>query len=91
MTEAMIDLFDGKHLSEMEISATGWLHAGRLTDLDTGESWRFVYRSTILDTASPEHRQAMEWLDGAESIGEVRLADDPDMMFGTGEMTLWEP
>ncbi|CAN5578460.1 hypothetical protein BH09ACT8_BH09ACT8_27110 [soil metagenome] len=85
-----IDLLEGKHVSELEISEPGWLFAGRLTDLDTGTTWRFVYRSTVLKTSSPKHQRMLDWLDGAAPVGDVQLATDPDMVFGAGEMTLWE-
>jgi hypothetical protein len=91
MTNALIDLFDGKHLAELEINEPSWLLAGRLTDLDTGASWRFVYRSTILKTSSPKHQRMRAWLGDAAPFGAVQIAADPDMMFGTGELTLWEP
>lgn len=89
MTEAMMDLFDGKHLTEVEIDEPGWVLAGRLTHLDTGESWRFVYR-TKLPVPEPVSVRVREWLDGAAPVGEVQIATDPAMMFGTGELTLWE-
>ena len=91
MTEAMIDLLGGKHLSELEINEPSWLLAGRLTDLDTGASWRFAYRSTALKTASPPHQRLLEWLDGAAPVGNAEMKSDPQMMFGTAELTLWEP
>lgn len=89
-TKAMVDLFDGK-LSELEICDPTWLYAGRLTDAETGESWRYVYRSTLLRTDSEKFRPVLEWLDGATPIGNAHVAADPDLMYGTGELTLWEP
>lgn len=90
-TDAMIDLFDGKHLSELEICEAGFLYAGRLTDLDSGSSWRFVYRSPHLRPNGSLHRQTLEWLDGAVPVGDAQTATDPDMLRGAGELTLWEP
>jgi len=90
-TDALIDLFDGKQLSELDICEPRWLYAGRLTNLETGASWRFVYRSTIVKTSSPIHQRTLAWLDGAAPIGDVQLSADPEMMYGTGELTLWEP
>jgi hypothetical protein len=90
-TSALIDLFDGKQVSELDICEPCWLYAGRLTDLETGASWRFVYRSTIIKTSSRIHQRTLAWLDSATPIGDVQLAADPEMMYGTGELTLWEP
>jgi len=91
MTQAMIDLLDGQHLAELEINEPGWVLAGRITDVETGESWRYVYRSTALKTSSLKHKRMTDWLDGAAPIGSAQVAADPAMMFGTGELTLWEP
>lgn len=42
------DLWDG-HATSLDIHEPGWLLAGRMTDIDTGESWRFTYLSTWFD------------------------------------------
>lgn len=88
-TATMLDVFDGT-LSELEICEPGWAYAGRLTD-NTGQSWRFVYRSTAVKTNSQLHQRVLAWLDGAEPVGDVGIYDDSEMMYGTGELTLWEP
>lgn len=88
-TEALVDLFDGK-LAELDICNPCWFYAGRLTDPDTCTSWRYVYRSAAAKTDSRLFRPVLTWLDGAAPIGDAQIAHDPDMMFGTGELTLWE-
>uniref|UniRef100_A0AB39U2H6 Minor tail protein n=5 Tax=unclassified Caudoviricetes TaxID=2788787 RepID=A0AB39U2H6_9CAUD len=90
VTAALIDLVDGQ-LSELEISKPGFIYAGRLTNMETGASWRFVYRSTIVKTTSRIGKRMLAWLDGAAPIGQAQIAADPDMMYGTAELTLWEP
>lgn len=89
MTEAMIDLFEGK-LTELDICDPCWLYAGKLTDAETGESWRYVYRSTLLRTDSEKFQPVLSWLDGAAPIGNGEIVADADMVFGTAELTLWE-
>ena len=88
-TNALVELLGGA-VTELEILDPGWLFAGRATNLDDGKSWRYVYRSTALKTSSPKHLQMLEWLGDADPIGSAKIATDPAMMFGTGELTLWE-
>lgn len=90
MTTKALTALLGGYVSEIEISEPRWLYAGRITKLDTGESWRFAYRSSILRTDSQMHQSLMSWLDGAAPIGNVQPHDDSEMMYGTGELTLWE-
>ena len=89
MTETLIDLIDGK-LSELDIFEPCWLHAGRLTDTETGASWRYVYRSAALRTDDDMFQPVLTWLNGAAPIGDAQIATDPEMMFGAAELTLWD-
>lgn len=89
VTEVMADLFDGKHMLEQEIMHPCFVFAGRLTNLEGGLSWRFVYRSPLV-TKGAMHREIIEWLDGAVQIGEAEMHPDARMMHGAGELTLWE-
>jgi hypothetical protein len=84
-----VDLFNGK-LSELDICNPCWFYAGRLTDPDTGASWRYIYRSTAAKTCSRMFQPVLAWLADASPIGDAQITADPNMMFGTGELTLWE-
>ncbi|WP_373142130.1 hypothetical protein [Mycobacterium marinum] len=74
----------------MDIAQPSWLYAGRVTELDTGASWRFVYRSPLLKGADPLYRRLLDYLDGAVQIYAKRVADS-DMMFGQAELSIHEP
>ncbi|MCV7217152.1 hypothetical protein H7J51_17925 [Mycobacterium crocinum] len=89
-TTALIDLLDGE-ISELEICEPGWLYAGRLTDIETGESWRFVYRSTIVTRGKSFYDRMMAWRGDAEPIGDAQIITDSEMMYGTAELMLFEP
>jgi hypothetical protein len=39
------DLWNG-HATTLDICEPPWLYAGRMTNNETGESWRFTYLST---------------------------------------------
>ncbi len=65
-----------------------WVYAGRITRMDTGLSWRFVYRTT-LDLPKTMYQQLLDLLNGSIVI-DSKIVVDPDMMFGTGELSLWE-
>lgn len=91
MTASLFDLFDGK-AAELDICNPSWLYAGRLTDLAGGNTWRFVYRSTVIrpEPDNGLYAQILDFLDGAIQIGETEVVfNDPDM-FGSGELTIWE-
>ncbi len=84
-----MDLF-GDDVVTLDLNEPCWLYAGIATNLESGDSWRFVYRSTALKTIDPIHQRAVDYLGGALPAGDVRLVTDPGMMFGVGELTLWE-
>lgn len=74
---------------ELDIAEPGWLYTGRITEFgEDGKSWRFVYRTTLGLTPTM-YQRLRDLLDGAAVIGSEIVAD-PDMMFGTGELSLWE-
>jgi hypothetical protein len=82
-----IDLFTD-HALTLDIAEPCWLYAGRVTELDNGgKSWRFVYRTT-LDLPTTMYQPLLDLLDGATVI-DSKIVVDPNMMFGTGELSLW--
>ncbi|MGD1281336.1 hypothetical protein ACKUUI_05965 [Mycobacterium seoulense] len=73
----------------MDIAEPSWLYTGRITEPDDqGRSRRFVYRTT-LDLPITMYQRLLDLLDGATVI-DSQILIDPDMMFGTGELSLWE-
>lgn len=93
MTELLPALLagpNGEHRTfTADIAEPGWLYVGRVTELDDeGNSWRFVYRTT-LELPTGMYRELLDLLDGATVI-DSKLVVDPRMMFGTGELSLWE-
>jgi hypothetical protein len=83
------DLWDG-HATSLDIHEPCWLLAGRLTDIDTGESWRFTYLSTWVRNTGQIYQRVLDWLDGALPVGDPQIITDPDMMFGHAEFRLYE-
>lgn len=84
-----IDLLDGRSVT-MDICESCFLYAGRVTDLDTGQSWRWVYRSAVVQEHHPLYQQIFDYLDGAAQIGVGAVVDDDDMVFGEAELSLYE-
>ncbi|ORB80467.1 hypothetical protein BST46_08645 [Mycobacterium timonense] len=73
----------------MDIAEPCWLYMGRITELDDrGKSWRFVYRTT-LNLPRTTYQRLLDLLDGATVI-DSKIVVDPNMMFGTGELSHWE-
>jgi len=73
----------------MDIAEPCWLYVGRITDLDdTGQSWRFAYRSVLLRDDDPMCRRAA--IDSAEVIN-TETVDDPRMMFGQAVLAICGP
>lgn len=83
------DLWNG-HACALDIHEPCWLRAGRMTNIDTGQSWRFTYRSAGLRSGDPMYDRMIDWLDGALPLGEPETVIDPDMMFGQAELTEYE-
>jgi hypothetical protein len=83
------DLWDG-HATSLDIHEPGWLLAGRMTDIDTGESWRFTYLSTWVRPGDATYERMLDFLDGALPIGEPQIITDPQMYFGHAEFRLYE-
>jgi hypothetical protein len=81
------DLWNG-HAATLDICEPCWLLAGRLTDVETGESWRFTYFSTW--PHDKHYQRMLDWPDGALPIGEPQIITDPDTMFGSAEFRLYE-
>jgi hypothetical protein len=81
-----IDLLYGDALV-MDIAEPCWLYAGRLTELDSGLSWSFVYRSLALKETDPMYAPALP-LTAGELIDSKTVAD-PHMMFGSAELALY--
>lgn len=73
---------------EPAITEPGVIATGNLTNLETGRSWRYVCLSTLAD--EDDRRRVVDWLGGAAQIGETQVYDDPDMIGGTAEQTMWE-
>lgn len=88
MTESL-DLWNGNACS-LDIDEPCWLLAGRMTDIDTGRSHRFTYRSPILRSGDPMFERMLAWLDGALPLGEPETVTDPGMMFGSALLALYE-
>lgn len=83
-----VDLVDGRAIM-LDIAEPCWLYTGRITELDDqGKSWRFVYRTT-LELPKTTYQRLLDLLDGANVI-DSKIVADPNMMFGTGELSLWE-
>jgi hypothetical protein len=66
-----------------------------MTNLETGESYRFTYLNMWTRQRSDLHRSVrcqrmLDWLDGALPIGEPDIVTDPGMMFGSAEFTCYE-
>ena len=87
--EMTFDLWNG-HATTLDIDEPGWLLAGRLTDVDTGESWKFTYLSRWVQPGDAKYEQMLDFVDGALSIGEPETITDPEMMFGQAILTLHE-
>lgn len=93
MTELLPALLagpNGEHCTlTMDIAEPCWLYAGLITELDgQGRSWRFVYRTTT-NLPKTMYQRLLGLLDGATVI-DSKIEADSDMMFGTGELSLWE-
>ncbi|WP_322859545.1 hypothetical protein U8D42_17275 [Mycobacterium europaeum] len=84
-----IDLLDGRSLT-MDICEPCFLYTGRITDLDTGQSWQWVYRSAGVQEHQPLYQQILDYLNGAVQI-EARTLADLDMIFGEAELSIYEP
>ncbi|OCB36991.1 hypothetical protein A5675_17340 [Mycobacterium malmoense] len=83
-----VNLLNGNSVT-LDMAEPCWLYTGRITELDDqGTSWRFVYRTT-LELPRTTHQQLRDLLDGARVI-DSKIVVDPHMMFGTGELSLWE-
>jgi hypothetical protein len=83
------DLWDGNAVT-VDIAEPCWLYAGRITELDSGDSWRFVYRSTGLRAADPMYQRLLNYLGGAVQI-DAKTAVDPEMVLGHAELAFYEP
>lgn len=83
------DLWDG-YATTLDVYDPCWLYAGRLTDLDTGESQRFTYLAAGVRTQSKWYQQMLDYVGGALPIGESRIIIDPEMMHGQAKYTLHE-
>jgi len=83
------DLWNG-HVTTLDIDERPWLLAGRLTDVETGESWKFTYLSRWVQPGDRRYQQMLDFVGGALPIGEPQTITDPDMMFGASILTLHE-
>jgi hypothetical protein len=92
MTAAALPAYDfwNGHACTLDICEPCWLRAGRMTNIETGQSWRFTYSSPGLRSGDPMYERMIEWLDGALPISEPETTADPEMMDGRGELRLYE-
>lgn len=83
------DLWDG-YATALDVYEPCWLYAGRLTNLDTGESQRFTYLSTSVKPQDGTFERMTDYLGGALPLGEPQTIPDAEMMFGSAEFTVYE-
>jgi len=84
-----VDLWN-EHAAVLDICEPCCLYAGRLTALDGGESWRFVYRSPAIKSTDPLYVRILDYSGGAVQTT-AGVVEDPEFMFGSAELSLYEP
>jgi hypothetical protein len=77
---------------ELDVAEPCWLYAGQITERATGARVMFTYRSAALrtDGSSLRSRALLDFTEGLVPGDTVRVVPDAMMMFGTGELAIWE-
>lgn len=73
-----------------EIEHPGFALAGTITATDSGESWRFVYKSPLVKSEKSLGRLVADFVGDVPMIGEPQTIEDKSMMYGKGELALYE-
>lgn len=80
-------VYDG-HGFTIEVAEPAYLWAWTTTDLDSGRSWRSVYRSVLVEDDDALYRPVRELIGDAEPLKSEVLPDE-SMMFGEAELSVY--